>query len=217
MERVLIVAKTRMNHCHACIGGLNVNTGKNVRLLLPGVCYPLADTVFQVGQMWDMSLSPVATITPPHVEDSIVYDKVYIGQIDDMRTTLLKIVHPWTGGLAQLFHGRLHIGSTSGYISPNTALPPCSTGFWLTPHPLVLKCYQIDQSNDKPYYHLCLPIPGNPHRDYLSSLKIPYVGFHKPVPELPANTLVRVSLARWWAPEGFIEKRCHLQLSGWYL
>jgi len=33
----------------------------------------------------------------------------------------------------------------------------------------------------------------------------------------PAKSLVRISLARWWAPEGVNEKRCYVQLSGCYL
>ena len=35
--------------------------------------------------------------------------------------------------------------------------------------------------------------------------------------QIPLNTLVRISLARWWVPAGMSEERCYLQLSGWYL
>ena len=49
-------------------------------------------------------------------------------------------------------------------------------------------------------------------------LSIPYVGYEAPVLVIPAGSLVRVSLARWWhkpnAPdEG---ETCSLQLSGWF-
>ena len=40
-----------------------------------------------------------------------------------------------------------------------------------------------------------------------------------PIKVIPAGTLVRVSLARWWRPEDSepnFEERCYLQLSGWY-
>ena len=46
-------------------------------------------------------------------------------------------------------------------------------------------------------------------------INIPFVGFQSPIGLIPANTLVRVSLARWWANNND-EERCYLQLSGWY-
>jgi len=45
---------------------------------------------------------------------------------------------------------------------------------------------------------------------------LPYVGFASPVDTIPAGTLLRVSLARWWDKYGETEERCSLQLSGWY-
>ena len=45
---------------------------------------------------------------------------------------------------------------------------------------------------------------------------MPYVGFEEAVETIPAGTLVRVSLARWWDTNGTTEDRCSLQLSGWY-
>ena len=46
-----------------------------------------------------------------------------------------------------------------------------------------------------------------------------YVGEESPIKVIPAGTLVRLSLARWWRPEKSepnFEERCYLQLSGWY-
>jgi hypothetical protein len=45
---------------------------------------------------------------------------------------------------------------------------------------------------------------------------LPYVGFEEAAEIIPAGTLVRVSLARWWDTNGTTEERCSLQLSGWY-
>jgi hypothetical protein len=38
------------------------------------------------------------------------------------------------------------------------------------------------------------------------------------IPIIKANTLIPVSLAKWWHPKENpnIEDRCYLQLSGWY-
>ncbi len=47
--------------------------------------------------------------------------------------------------------------------------------------------------------------------------RLKYVGAERAIPVIPAGTLIRVSLARWWAPEGSeMEERCYVQLSGWY-
>ncbi len=45
---------------------------------------------------------------------------------------------------------------------------------------------------------------------------IPFVGLQEPIDEIPAGTLLRVSLARWWSPNENTEERCYLQLSGYY-
>ena len=46
---------------------------------------------------------------------------------------------------------------------------------------------------------------------------IPYVGVEPPPEIIPVGSLVRLSLARWWKPEEKEEdKKCYLQLSGWY-
>jgi len=46
-----------------------------------------------------------------------------------------------------------------------------------------------------------------------------YVGFQEPVPEIPAGTLLRVSLAHPWRPKDQPQEelRCFVQLSGWFL
>ena len=45
-----------------------------------------------------------------------------------------------------------------------------------------------------------------------------FVGFQQPLPQIPAGTLLRVSLAHWWRPDEMPdgELRCYVQLSGWY-
>lgn len=45
---------------------------------------------------------------------------------------------------------------------------------------------------------------------------IKFVGFQNPLDIIPAGTLIRVFLARWWASPNDNERRCYLQLSGWY-
>jgi hypothetical protein len=102
----------------------------------------------------------------------------------------------------------LIINNTSSYISQSKGIPKCSTGYWLSNMP-----FNLIQKNEKPYYQIKYDIFNH----YQGTLSIPYVGFANPIQHIPANTLVRVSLARWWMPSGVDEGRCYLQLSGWYV
>jgi len=52
---------------------------------------------------------------------------------------------------------------------------------------------------------------------FIVNRRFPYVGFEPKVNLIPAGTLMKISLARWWKPEDSdMSERCYLQLSGWY-
>lgn len=107
----------------------------------------------------------------------------------------------WSGGIDNLFDGKLQWTSGgSGYISANGGIPENSVGFWMPNRDLRRNDY-----NHKVRYSY--PIEGK---------NISFVGLQNPIDTIPAGTLVRVSLARWWSPDES-EERCYLQLSGWYL
>lgn len=199
--KVLIVAKTHMPGAF-CVGGLARDTNQNIRLLEADGLNPPINTKYEVGTIWNLDFTPCLEIWPPHVEDVVVQWKEQLGRVNDIRATLLERVRVWAGGPDTLFEGHLKFSEAgSGYISAGASLPPQSVGFWLTHESLTRRDYQ-----DKTRYAL------RQHR-----LKITYVGVAAPVEVIPAGTLLRVSLARWWKPKEAIEARCYLQLSGWYL
>ena len=106
----------------------------------------------------------------------------------------------WRGSTDILFDG--HINWTpngSGYISESGQIPENSVGFWIPDKELTRRDY-----NEKVRYSY--PIRWR---------NITFVGFQDPLDSIPAGTLVRVSLARWWSPDEN-EERCYLQLSGYY-
>ncbi len=211
MDKVLIVAKTHMGPGKACVGGLNLDTGKSVRLLLPGNNNQPEDTPFEVGQIWQLDLRRSTRLIPPHVEDMNVHDQRLVGLQTNMRGKILQYIEPWRGGLTQLFDGLLQSDGSSCYIAYDTGIPQCSTGYWLTTIPLTLTYIR-----EKAYYAISSVV----HRGqeyYRGTFTIRYVGFAEPIPEIPARTLIRVSLARWWQREVYCEERCYLQISGWYL
>jgi hypothetical protein len=147
------------------------------------------------------------SVTPPHVEDVRVMDAHYIGVQPAVRETLLRRVRPWCGEPSKLYDGHLVIGTFSAYINRAGGIPRCSTGYWLPEQPLTLTYI-----NEKAYYQIAYP-SNDQHSGVLS---IRFVGFADPIPEIPAQTLVRVSLSRWWKRSEADEERCYLQLSGWY-
>jgi hypothetical protein len=211
MEKVLVVAKTHMGTEKACVGGLSLQTYKNVRLLLPGNNNHPANTHFEVGQIWNLDLRQAAHPTPPHVEDQIISQQTLVGLQMNMRAKILQHIEPWKGGLTQLFDGYLQSDGNSCYIARKAGIPACSTGYWLTTLPLTLTYIR-----ERAYYTISSVVRKG-DEFYRGTFNIRYVGFPDPTPEIPADTLVRVSLARWWRREAYSEERCYLQISGWYL
>ena len=109
----------------------------------------------------------------------------------------------WIGSINNIFEGKLLWSNTgAGYLSINNQnLPTHSVGFWISDKPLKYE-------NDHYFY---------PAINGTSLRKMKYKGIPEAILEIPANTLLRVSLAKWWKPnDSLIEKRCYLQLSGWF-
>lgn len=200
---VIIVSKTHMSNA-ACVGGVLAN-GRFVRLLDSNGYNQDSDTELDIGDVYTITFSEREEITPPHVEDILVHSmehKFTFSSIDKMveyLTDKLK-VNIWKGSTEVLFDGKLQWTSGgSGYISDSGEIPDNSVGFWIPDKDLIRKDF-----NEKVRYSY--PIKWR---------NISFVGFQSPVDKIPKDTLVRVSLARWWSPNED-EERCYLQLSGWY-
>ena len=202
--KTLIVGRTKMGNTTRCIGGLCAN-GRSIRLLdANGNNWPVS-TQFQVGQVWELDFHDANQLRPPHVEDVIVTSSKLLGNEPDVKGAILARVQPWQGSSSVLFGGVVgYTGNHNGYIE--SRIPDRSTHYWIPEKDLVLR----DDGKHYDYPSTFFGI-ATPH-----GLK--YVGEPAPIPRIPAGTLVRVSLARWWRPdddESFPE-RCYLQLSGWF-
>lgn len=202
---VIIVSKTHMTTA-ACVGAISTN-GKYLRLLNDGGYNQPIDTEFEVRQVWDIEFETRQDIRAPHVEDVIITSKNLKGTLKD-ELTMLNIVERfkapvWSGSPDVLFDGILQwTDSGSGYVSEEGEVPNHSVGFWIPDRNLTKRIFY-----EKVRYNY-------PKTNGWRSL--PYVGFENAIETIPANTLVRVSLARWWDTNGTTENRCSLQLSGWY-
>lgn len=201
--KVLIVARTKMQGNRRCIGALSEDTVP-LRLLTSSGVNQDTQSPLQVGQWWDIASSPVRNPKAPHTEDVLVTRQRFLGACPNLRDYLLQQVHPWRGGVDILFDGLLQFTmGNSAYICVRTGVPANSTGFWIPDRDLRLEA----EEGAKPRYS---------YRNRLIS----NVGENSSIPNIPAGTLVRVSLARWWKPKDSdpsFEERCYLQLSGWYL
>jgi hypothetical protein len=199
---ILIVAKTKMAH-NICVGGILLRGKRFVRLLDAFGNNQPVDTDFEIRDIWDIDFTYKKDTLLPHKEDILVKKYRNRRRLKDdltMLDVLNKLQIPyWEGKLDFVFDGNLQwTMNGSGYISKDR-VPGQSVGFWIADKELIMN------------------IEDEKIRYYYGERRIPYVGLEEPVSNIPAGTLLRVSLARWWSPpDSDIEKRCYLQLSGWY-
>jgi hypothetical protein len=202
MNKVVITSKTRMSQGY-CVGGYDISDGKYIRLLTSNGSNQGYNTQFEVGELWRLSYTHRQNVIPPHVEDVLVTKQTYIKTITDLSDYIQRRVTPYGGCITGLFDNKLGFTNNGGpYINRANGLPTNSVGFWLIPEELHL----VRTDNGRIRYKV-------KNKNY----EMPYVGLQTAVDSIPAGTLVRVSLARWWTPEpGECEERCYVQLSGWY-
>jgi hypothetical protein len=203
--KVLIVAKTRMRNA-VCVGGFATEDGKSLRLLQRDGTNQPTTTDYEIGQLWDLSVQARQSARPPHTEDVLVLDRVYIGTESDVRGLLMAHARIETEEPEDLFDGLLEIAPYgSAFIVERRGVPGYSTAFWVPRNPLTV----VTIISRTRYEYT---------RSGIITMGIPYVGLAPAERRIGAGTLVRLSLARWWRPQGatFDEERCYLQLSGWY-
>ncbi len=197
---VLIVARTKWGDYY-CISAIEMATNKFIRLMTSFGGYQPNNTQYKVGQVWDVDYTCLR-VRPPHIEDVRVTSQKYLRENLDIKTYILKNCQIWTGSPKKLFDSKLKWDNGSGYLNDATDLPQNSVGFWSCHKDLVLDNY-------KKYYNYKSRIP-------LNNKRLPYKGIEPPLAIIPAETLIRVSLAKWWKKDNGTEERCYLQLSGWY-
>jgi ATP-dependent DNA helicase RecQ len=202
---VLIVAKTRRKG-GACIGAVT-SDGRSVRLEAANAAYDeRAGMEYQVGDVWKIEAEPHPQIVPPHVETIVVYGKRRLRSHVDPVATIEKFMPPVSGGPGTLYEGLVQSTDSGAlYIAERSGVPTRSTLFWRPDRPLRLLENGVR-------LHYCYPADNGEQR-------MAFVGFQEPLEEIPAGSIVRVSVAHWWRPREHPadEARCYLQLSGWFL
>ena len=201
---VIIVSKTHMSNA-ACVGAL-ATKGRSLRLLNKNGDNQPTDTDFEVRHVWEIEFTEREYNRSPHIEDVLVISRNLKGTLKD-ELTMLQMVERfnapiWRGSPDILFDGKLNwTNNGSRYINEENGIPDNSVGFWIPDRPL----------KKREFYGTRYSYPNiNGWRS------LPFVGFGNEIDIIPAGSLVRVSLARWWDRNGETEERCSLQLSGWY-
>lgn len=189
----------------ACIGGLT-RDGVNVRLIPAGRQNHPEDAAYEIGDLWDMALTPVAETVPPHVEDQRIDSAKRIGRARSLETLIPSRARVWRGGPDSLFGGALQYRPSGRAYIGRDFVPASSVGFWIPDRPL-----ESRSLFGKAGY--VYEGPGG------MSASFRYVGYVPVISRIRAGTLVRVSLARWWRPpdDPDSEECCYAQVSGWYL
>jgi len=202
---VLIVARTKMKN-GVCIGALT-KWGENLRLMTRYGENQTTDCLFQIGEVWKIDYKPRIGIKPPHTEDVVVLQQTKIKDVEmgQLPKVIQKRATVWSGEREVLFDGCLEWENQKGYlVGGNKMLCSGSVGFWKSPVDFVLGNLAFEGRVQR-YYLI---------QDVAEPFEIRYVGVKVPPDIIPANSLVRLSLARWW--HKYDPPRCYLQMSGWY-
>lgn len=201
---VLIVSKTRF-WSGACVGGIIMENLQFVRLMQAKGQYQPGNTEFKIGDIWDVDMKEIPDIEP-HIEDVVVRAKSFVKKFDNLSNYILDNCNIWRGGPNTLFDNKLKwTNRGSGFIGEKDNCPNQSVGFWIPDRDL-----EIEENKYYVYKY---------KRPYKINKRLPYKGFDPMISKIPAGTLCRVSLGKWWKPndDDFTgDERCYLQLSGWY-
>ena len=202
MSIILIVSKTQMRN-GVCVGGIDEGTCELIRLHDEHGGNLSFDAPYEIGDRWEMNIQTAWNVRPkPHTEDK---QTTHIRKINNVGIQgIIEFVksHDFglrltEGTLQQTFEGCLVMEGNKNYVGCKKT-PSFSTQFWIADEDLIHIQY-----NDVHYYKY-------------KGTRIKFVGYQEHVERIPAGTIIRLSLANWWDGDGSGERRCYLQLSGWY-
>jgi hypothetical protein len=202
----VIISKTRMSGVKVCVGGFDTDSGRNVRLLTSFGSNQNKDTPFQIGQIWNLVYKQRPNCHSPHIEDILIISWQYVGNQNNLKDFIRSNCSIIRGSLSKTFENKLVFTiAGSAFIAHSSGIPNGSVCFWRPDSNLI----RNDYGNKTRYDY----IKGS-HRRHIT-----FVGFQGPVSIIRQDSIVRLSLARWWCPKDSSpeeEEKCFLQLSGYF-
>lgn len=211
MSKVLIVSKTKMAQQKVCVGGIDIEKRRSIRLMNEnGYHETLEECPYNIFDIWDLKYIATSTRPLPHSSEDVNVlqcQKLGILKKDTDVIDLLKKMglNIYNGRLDTVFNGCLKSTDNGSLFISQPKIPNHSTCFWICDQDIARKNYQ-----DKIKFNYKDDI-------YKWGYNISYVGLEdNPADIIPKGSLIRLSLAHWWSPDD-TEERCYLQLSGYFL
>ena len=236
MARVLIVSRTRMANGYVCVGGVDIDNRLSLRLLSQNGGHESAsECPYEIWDIWDIDYYLSHRRPNPHTEDANVTRREKTKNVDPQNSSVEKLASAlekynipiFHGSLFSLFDGKLKLNDSDKLYISKDDVPDYSTCFWINDKRLL--GYE-SRGHQKYRYNNMTNVFDKPNADKLACMlrrenglmklnqygyTISYVGEAEPLDTIEAGSLIRLSLAHWWAPEDSDdEERCYLQLSG---
>ena len=213
MARVIIVSRTRMANGYVCVGGVDVDYHRSVRLLTANCGHETAaDCPYEIWDIWDVDYYMSQRRPNPHTEDANVTRREKMDKVDAPNMSVNRFaavleglrIPLFRGSLFSVFDGKLKLTDMDKLYISKEDVPAYSTCFWINDKRLL--GYNDSRGRWKYRYNNMTNMYG---------YTISYVGAEEPLDTIEAGSLIRLSLAHWWKPEDSDdEERCYLQLSG---
>ena len=198
-----------MNQGHVCIGAFDVENKTNIRLLTATGDQQPETCELDVGRVVRASYIKVTTrVVLPHTEDVKLKSYTEVNQVQPIKDDFEKSCPVVHGPITNTFAGHLSREGSSSLSIRKDNISDHSVCFWKADQTIHLDAAYRERFGKAKYRY-------GPRYDQIG---LPFVGMQDPIVSIPAGTVVRLSLARWWKPnDAAYDERCQLQLSGWYL
>lgn len=213
MAQVIIVSRTRMADGFVCVGGVDVDNRRSVRLLDARGRHETAETCpYTIWDIWDIDYYPNQRRPNPHTEDVNVTRRMKTDRVDAPNMSVNRFaelmlnsnIPIFRGSLFSVFDGKLRRTDKDKLYISKEDVPTYSTCFWINDRRL------LSYKNDRGRWQYRYTDMSNRY-----GYTISYVGSAEPLDTIEPGSLVRLSLAHWWKPEDSDDEECcYLQLSG---
>lgn len=197
--RIFIVSRTKMSGDSICVGAFDVDNRRNIRLLNALGHNHSANFPLQIGNVAVATYINRAGAVAPHTEDVLLQTHSPCISEKEVISLINQLANIIEGPITNCFGGRLFSPDGGAMAIRRNNLSDHSVCFWKANRELILNRFGKYE-----------------YRAERVSTTVKYVGFQEPLRLIPAGTVLRLSLSRWWNIDDR-EKYCWLQLSGWYL